>query len=155
MKKTMIVLSSVALVGVLLVGGGIWFLISRLTGAVRPVRTDDVKTYLAEHWDFYSLRAWDPQTGLLELDCPQRFTFEQMEKYGAELDFTADALAQTEHLAALRRGLAERCGVKPEAIVVYGVTTDGETAYTVDEAGNLTACWLPPEQNSQNQETAP
>ena len=52
MKKTMIVLSSVALVGVLLVGGGIWFLISRLTGAVRPVRTDDVKTYLAEHWDF-------------------------------------------------------------------------------------------------------
>ena len=142
MKKTMLILSAVALVLILAVGGGIWFFISKLTAKEAVPEKSTVETYLNEHWSFYRLRSWDPASGALELDYPQRHTFEQMKKYGAALDFSADALAQTQHMQDIRYGLSQVCSVSPTRIVVHGVSSDGREVYTVNEAGDLKACWL-------------
>lgn len=143
MKKTMLILSAVALILTLLVGGGIWFLISRLTGASRPTEKTDLETYLAEHWTFYRLRSWDPDSGVLELENPQKLAYAQMEKYGEELDLGEDAAAQAEQIRSLRIGLREACGISPTRITVYGISSDGLEAYRVEEDGSVTACWQP------------
>lgn len=143
MKKTMLLLSAAALILILLVGGGIWFLISRLTGSSRQTEKTDLETYLAEHWTFYRLRAWDPDSGVLELENPQKLTYAQMEKYGEELNLGEDAAAQAEHIRSLRIGLREACGLSPTRITVYGISSDGLEAYRVEEDGSFTACWQP------------
>jgi flagellar basal body-associated protein FliL len=70
MKKTMLILSAVALVLILAVGGGIWFFISKLTAKEAVPEKSTVETYLNGHWSFYRLRSWDPASGALELDYP-------------------------------------------------------------------------------------
>lgn len=139
MKKTMLILSAIALVLILLVGGGIWYLISSLTGAEQPQTRSEVAVYLAEHWPMYRLRSWNPDTGVMELENPQQLTYERIEKYGAVLDLTADQPGQ---MKSLRIALREACGVTPARITVYGVSSDGREVYAMEENGSFTACWL-------------
>ena len=141
MKKTMLILSAIALVLVLLVGGGIWFLISHLTGAEQKTEKQELAPDLAEHWDFFRLRSWDAESGVLELESPQKLTYAQMEKYGEELNLADDALAQLDHIQSLRIGLRDVCGLSPTRITVYGVSSDGQEAFRVEEDGSLAACW--------------
>ena len=94
MKKTILILSAIALVLILLVAGGLWYFISRLPKVKTPEAPADLETYLAEKWTMYRLRSWNEDTGELVLEYPQKLTYEQFCKYGAELDFDADALVE-------------------------------------------------------------
>ena len=108
MKKTILILSAIALVLILLVAGGLWYFISRLPKVKTPEAPADLETYLAEKWTMYRLRSWNEDTGELVLEYPQKLTYEQFCKYGAELDFDADALAQKDRLEDLCLGIETR-----------------------------------------------
>lgn len=144
LKKPILILSAVALVLILAAGGLIWGLLSMLPRS--QTATVDVETYFSQHWTAYQFRSWDPETGLLELDYPQNATYAQMEKYGAELDFSRDALDQLQNLQSIRMGVREACGISPRQVLLHGISSDGLEVYTVDTDGGLTACWENPTQ---------
>ena len=141
MKKTILILSAIALVLILLVAGGLWYFISRLPKVKTPEAPADLETYLAEKWTMYRLRSWNEDTGELVLEYPQKLTYAQFCKYGAELDFDADALAQKDRLEDLCLGIETRLKQQVRSASLIGISSDGETVYTVDLAGNLTTCW--------------
>ena len=137
----MIILVAVALTLILLVVGLLWFLISRLPKVKTSEQPDGVEAYIAEKWSFYRLRSWDEDSGTLVLEYPQKLTYEQFRKYGAQLELSADALAQMDHMKGICIGIADRLNKQVRAVSVVGISSDGEEVYTVDQDGNLTACW--------------
>ena len=143
-NRTLRILIAVALVLVLLVGGPIWAILSIFDGGTLPTASKDadVETYLTEKWPVFQLRSWDPETGALTLDYPLRFTYEQMEKYGGTLDELKDLPAgNLNSVAALKTAALEDIGATIRAVTVCGLTTDGQTAYTVYSDGSVEACW--------------
>lgn len=146
-KRTMLILAAVALVLILLVGGGIWALLSMFDTGQAPATSGDVdnetmEAYLTEKWPVFRLRSWDPEIGILELDYPLRFTYEQMEKYGGTLDELKDLPAgNLSTVSALKTAAFENTGASIRAVTVYGLTTDGQTAYTVCPDGSVETCW--------------
>ena len=146
-KRTMLILAVVALVLILLVGGGIWALLSMLDAGNTPISSGPVEreameAYLTEKWPVFRLRSWDPETGSLELDYSLRFTYEQMEKYGGTLDELKDLPAgNLSTVSALKTAAFENTGASIRTVTVYGLTTDGQTAYTVCPDGSVETCW--------------
>lgn len=142
-KRMMLILAAVALALILLVCGMIWWFFSLLGGGAAPeANGGDLETYLSEKWTVFQLRAWDPETGTLELDYPLRFTYAQMEKYGGSLEELRELPAgNLSTVAALKTAAGEDVGATIRKVTVYGVTTDGETAYTVHPDGSVETCW--------------
>lgn len=149
-KRVMLILAALALALVLLVGGGIWALLSifdtgKSPAPSGPVDRETMERYLTEKWQVFQLRSWDPETGTLELDYPLRFTYAQMEKYGGSLEELRDLPAgNLATVAALKNAAFEDCGVSIRGVSVYGLTTDGQTAYTVRPDGSVETCWDSP-----------
>lgn len=140
MKKTMLWLSALALLLIVTVVGLLLGLLSRLQPE-QPEATD-LETYLAQDWPVFTLRAWSPDTGVLELDYPLRFTYAQMQKYGGRLEeLRALPEGNRSTVADLKTALYERGLPAVRAVVVYGVTSDGQTAYTLHADGTVSACW--------------
>ena len=140
MKRTLLCLGAAALVLILLTVVLLWSLFSGLTG--KPSGTGDLETYLDEHWPVFRLRAWDAETGALELDYPLRFTYAQMEQYGASLEELRELPdGNLDTVAALKTAAREAAGVTVRSVTVYGMTTDGQIAYTVHPDRTVTACW--------------
>lgn len=140
MKKTMIVLVSVALVLILIVG----ILLVEFFFKLTPKReeTQPFEDYLAEHWTVFRLKRWDAGTGNLELEYPLRFTYEQMKKYGASMDELRELpTGNLDTVASLKAAALNASGVELRAVTVFGVTTDGQIAYTVFPDGTIQACW--------------
>ena len=144
-KRVLLALTAIALVLILLTVGLIWYLVKTLSGAGEGQPKAALEPYLAEKWTVFQLRSWDPESGSLELDYPLRFTYAQMEKYGASLDELRELPAGNRTTAdALKAAAYEDCGVTVREITVYGLTNDGETAYTVHPDGTVEACWNNP-----------
>ena len=143
----MLILIAVALVLILLVGGGIWGLLSMVDAGNPPapsgtVDNEAMETYLTEKWPVFQLRSWEPETGALELDYPLRFTYTQMKKYGGTMDELKDLPAgNLSTVAALKTAALEDLGASIRAVTVHGLTTDGQTAYTVYPDGAVETCW--------------
>lgn len=140
-KRTMLILSAVALVLILVVVGLLAGLFSGLSGLSRnePQALED---YLAAQWPIFRLRSWDAESGALELEYPLRFSYAQMQKYGAKLDELRELPAGNLATAAdLKNAAREAAGVAIRAITVYGLTNDGQIAYTVRPDGSVSACW--------------
>lgn len=143
-KRTMLILAAIALVLILSVGGLIWMLVSLIGGGKTPAAKGeaDVGNYLTENWPVFRLHSWDPETGDLELDYTLRFTFEQMEKYGASLEELRELPAGNLYtVSALKSSAYEDVGVSFRDVTVYGLTTDGAIAYTVFPDGSTETCW--------------
>lgn len=142
MKKTMLILAVTAALLILLTVGLLTGLFSAL-GGVREVRQEQkLEDYLAEAWPLFRLRAWNAETGELELEYPLRFSYEQMEKYGASVEELRDLPAgNLSTVAVLKAAALESAGVTLRAVTVYGLTNDGQTAYTVYPDGSVTVCW--------------
>lgn len=140
MKKTLLLLSALALVLILAVVGLLLGFFSRLGQIGQPKA--DLERYLAENWPVFTLRSWDEETSALELDYPLRFSYEQMQKYGASLE-ELQALPEGNRatVAALKTAVREACGHSLRSVTVRGVTTDGQTAYTLHPDGRLETCW--------------
>ena len=146
-KRTMKILAVLALVLLLLVGGGLWTLLSMLNPGKTPAATGegDLESYLSEKWTVFQLRAWEPETGTLELDYPLRFSYAQMEKYGASLDELRELpRGNLATVSALKQAAFEDLGLTIRAVTVYGFTNDGEIAYTLRPDGSVSACWEEP-----------
>ena len=142
MKKTMLILAVLALVLILIVGVLLWQLLS-LGGGGR--QTAELPQWIEGHWSVVQLRSWDPETGALELDYPLRFTYAQMEKYGPTIpEVCAIPEGNRDTVAALRTDLGQSLGLRDLSITLYGVTTDGRTAYTLHPDGSLETCWEEP-----------
>ena len=140
MKKTMTILVSVALVLILLVAGLLAWFFFKLNPEQEP--TQSLEEYIAQHWQIFSLRSWNAETGALELDYPLRFSYAQMEKYGATMEEVRDIPAgNLDTVASLKAAAREAAKVSRRAVTVYGVTTDGQVAYTVSPDGTISACW--------------
>lgn len=142
MKKTMLILAIAAALLIMLTVGLLTGLFSAL-GGVQDVRQEQtLEDYLAEAWPLFRLRAWDAETGELELEYPLRFSYEQMEKYGAAVEELRDLPAgNLSTVAVLKAAALESAGVTVGAVTVYGLTNDGQTAYTVYPDGSVAACW--------------
>ncbi len=141
-KRLMLLLAALALVLILLAGWLIWTLLSSLSAPARE--QGELEPYLAEHWTVFQLRSWDPDSGALELDYPLRFSYEQMEKYGARLEeLQALPAGNLETVAALKTAAFESVGVRIKAVTLRGVSSDGQIAYTVSPDGSVAACWDP------------
>lgn len=143
MKKTMIILVSVALVLILLVLGLLYGFFSKLN----PDQGDlpSLEDYLTQNWKIFRLRSWDAGTGTLELDYDLRFSYEQMEKYGASMEeLQAIPTGNLDTVASLKTAVWEAAKVKLQAVTVHGITSDGKEAYTVSPDGTITACWDSP-----------
>lgn len=140
MKKTMILLLCVALVLILVVVG----LLLGLISIIQPEQKElpPLEDYLTEKWQIFRLRSWDPENGALELDYPLQFSYAQMEKYGASMEeLQSLPTGNLDTIASLKTAVFEATGVSLHAVTVYGVTNDGQTAYTVFPDGSITACW--------------
>ncbi|MBO4419175.1 MAG: hypothetical protein J5789_05075 [Oscillospiraceae bacterium] len=140
MKKTMIILVSIALVLILLVVG----LLTGLFLKLNPDRGEipSLEDYLAENWKIFRLRSWDEETGALELEYPLRFTFAQMEKYGASMEELRELpTGNLSTVTSLKTAAWEVAKVKLHEVTVYGITSDEQIAYTVYADGSITACW--------------
>lgn len=140
--RTLLILAAIALVLILLAGALLWQLFSALSDG--PAPKGELPEYLAEHWTVFRLRSWDAGTGALELDYPLRFSYAQMEKYGASLEelrtLPEGNLATA---SALRTAARERIGVTIASVTVYGLTNDGKIAYTLFPDGSVESCWEP------------
>lgn len=142
-KRTMLILAGIALVLILLVGALLVTLFSGLNTA-QP-KSADLERWLAGNWRIFQLRRWDEETGALELDYPLRFTYEQMKAYGADLEELRDLPAGNLATASsLKLAAREAIGVTVREVTIYGLTTDGQIAYTVKPDGTVEACWDSP-----------
>ena len=140
-KRTLLILSAAALVLILMAVGLLAWLFSGLSGLSRGA-PQPLEDYLADQWPIFRLRAWDAETGALELDYPLRFSYAQMEKYGAKLEeLQALPAGNLATAADLKTAAREAAGVVIRAVTVYGLTTDNRIAYTVHPDGSVTACW--------------
>ena len=148
MKKTMLILSAVALVLILLTVGLLLGLFSMLQGTQAPAPKGGaaLESYLEEHWSVFRLRAWDAETGALELDYPLRFSYAQMQKYGADMEELRQLpTGNLETVEALKTAVRESLeDVSIRAVTVFGCTNDGQIAYTVYPDGSVEACWDAP-----------
>lgn len=140
-KRLMLLLAGIALVLILLVGFLLYALFSGLSGGERQAQ-QPLEDYLAEHWPIFRLRSWDPETGTLELDYPLRFSYAQMEKYGASVEELRE-LPEGNHatVETLRTAARESVGASVREVTVYGLSSDGQTAYTLFPDGSVSACW--------------
>ena len=145
-KRSMLILAVIVLALIFLLGKGLWSLIPMFGNG--NTRTDgesvDFESYLSEKWTVFQLRSWDPDSGVLELDYPLRFTYQQMEKYGGSLDeLRGLPEGNLSTVAALKTDAMENAGVTVRDVTVYGLTSDNQIAYTVFPDGSVTACWDP------------
>ena len=146
MKKSVLILAAVALVLVLLAAVLLLQLVSRLnpeqgTGEA----TQSLEEYLRDQWPVFSLRGWNAETGALELDYPVRFSLEQMKKYGAALEeLRTLPEGNRDTVAALKAAAYSSVSVTIQTVTIYGVTTDGQIAYTLHPDGTVSACWDAP-----------
>ncbi|MBR6414352.1 MAG: hypothetical protein IKS21_07065 [Oscillospiraceae bacterium] len=146
MKKSVLILAAVALVLVLLAAVLLLQLVSRLnpeqgTGEA----TQSLEEYLRDQWPVFSLRGWNVETGALELDYPLRFSLEQMKKYGAALEeLRTLPEGNRDTVAALKAAAYSSVSVTIQTVTIYGVTTDGQIAYTLHPDGTVSACWDSP-----------
>ena len=139
-KRTMLILAAAAFVLILLAGGLLWALLS--TFSTENQAPGDLEAYLAGNWSVFRLRSWDPETGTLELDYPLRFSYEQMEKYGGRLEeLQALPAGNLSTVEALKTAAFQAEGVTVREVTVYGLTTDGQIAYTVRPDGGIESCW--------------
>lgn len=147
MKKMMLILTVTALVLILLTVGLLLGLFSMLRGTEAPASDggEALEPWLAENWTVFQLRKWDAASGTLELDYPLRFSYAQMQKYGAALEELRELpTGNLDTVAALKTAARETLGVTLRSVTVYGLTTDGETAYTVHPDGSVESCWETP-----------
>lgn len=146
MKKSVLILAAVALVLVLLAAVLLLQLVSRLnpeqgTGEA----TQSLEEYLRDQWPVFSLRGWNAEMGALELDYPLRFSLEQMKKYGAALEeLRTLPEGNRDTVAALKAAAYSSVSVTIQTVTIYGVTTDGQIAYTLHPDGTVSACWDAP-----------
>ena len=141
MKKTMLILIAVVLVLILLVGGLIWYLVSALSGAGGAAEKLSVEAYLAEAWPDYSLEEWDAKNGDLRLSRSLRLTYKQLEKYGDQPEMNELVLGHLSTMEQIALGLTHSCGEEVRSITIVGLSSDGQTAYTVSRDGTITTCW--------------
>ncbi len=140
MKKTMIVLVSVALVLTVLVGGLLAWLFIKLNP--KQEAAPSVEAYLTENWKVFRLRSYDPDTGSLALDYPLQFTYAQMKKYGGSMQELQDLpIGNLDTVESLKTAVRETTKVILRNVTVYGMTSDEQVAYTVLPDGTITACW--------------
>lgn len=140
MKKTMTILLSLAFVLILTAAVLLVLFVFRLSPEQSP--SQPLEDYLAEHWKVFTLRSWDAKTGALELDYPLRFTYEQMKKYGGSMEELRDLpTGNLDTVGSLKAAARNASGAELRAVTVYGMTTDGQVAYTVYPDGSITACW--------------
>ena len=140
MKKTMIVLASVALVLTVLVAGLLAWLFFKLNP--QQEEAPSVETYLAENWKVFRLRRYDADTGTLELEYPLQFTYAQMQKYGGSMQELQDLpIGNLDTVESLKTAVRETTKVILRNVTVYGMTSDEQVAYTVLPDGSITACW--------------
>ena len=112
MKKTMLILAITAALLILLTAGLLTGLFSALGGVRDPRQEQKLEDYLAESWPLFRLRAWNAETGELELEYPLRFSREQMEKYGASVEELRDLPAgNLSTVAVLKAAALESAGV--------------------------------------------
>ncbi|MBQ1371296.1 MAG: hypothetical protein IIY70_00055 [Oscillospiraceae bacterium] len=140
MKKTILLLSALALVLIILSVG----LLGGLFSQLRSEQSDapDLEGYLSNNWSVFQLRSWEPASGRLELDYPLPFTLEQMKKYGGRLEeLRALPEGNRSTLADLKLSLEQYFPGIVRQITLYGMTTDGEIAYTLAPDGKLACCW--------------
>ena len=139
-KRTMLILTAGALALILAVLLLLSGLLSGLSGERRESK--GLEDYLAEDWPIFRLRHWDAESGDLELEYPLRFSYAQMEKYGASVEelreLPAGNLATVE---SLRTAARERTGTVIRTVTVYGLTNDGRVAYTLLPDGSVRCCW--------------
>jgi hypothetical protein len=140
MKKPMIILVSIALVLIVVVVGLLAWFYFKLNPEQEPAQP--LEEYIAQHWQIFSLKSWNSETGALELEYPLRFTYAQMEKYGGTMEELQDIpIGNLDTVESLKTAAREAAKVNLRAVTVYGVTTDGQVAYTVSPDGSITACW--------------
>lgn len=140
MKKTILILSAVALLLILLSVG---LLLGLFSGLHRDTpATRSMEDYLAESWPLFRLQSWDEASGALELEYPLQFNYAQMEKYGGTIEELRDLPAGNVATANdLKIAAWESAGLEVRSVTVRGLTTDGQIAYTVYPDGSVTACW--------------
>lgn len=144
-KRLLLIFAVIALALILLTVGLIWYLVKSLSAASEKLPKAEFESYLTEKWTVFQLRSWDPETGCLELDYPLRFSYAQMEKYGGSLEELRELPeGNGSTVAALRSAAYEDCGVTLREVTVYGISTDGQTAYTLLPDGTVRACWNTP-----------
>ena len=140
MKKTMTILLSAAFALILTAAVLLVLFVFRLSPEQAPAQP--LEDYLAEHWKVFTLRSWDAGTGTLELDYPLRFTYAQMEKYGGSMEELSELpVGNLTTVESLKLTVQEACGVQLRSVTVYGISSDGQLAYTVHADGSITACW--------------
>ena len=139
-KKTLLILLALGLVLVVLTAV---LLIALFSGPSAPETGEQpLEDYLAESWPLFRLHSWDPETGELELDYLLRFTYAQMEKYGGRLEELQELPAgNLVTVGDLKTAAREATGRSIRSVTVYGLTSDGQVAYTLHPDGTVETCW--------------
>ncbi len=143
MKKLIITLGIIVLICVLILGGLLWYLLSMVPEKQQGEVSDaSVEEYIESKWTVFRLKKWDGETKNLELEYDLPFTYEQVTKYAddvEELKQTPEGNLLT--AADLCTTVREELGVEIRSVKIRGVTSDGQTAYTVGTDGTYEVCW--------------
>ena len=101
-----------------------------------------VQTVVQENWPQFSEIDYDEAAGTLRLTQESAMSYASAQKFGGEV--YKDDLALESYLdivGVISYDVRSACGLQDLTVTLEGVSSDGQTIYTVCSDGTITSCW--------------
>lgn len=103
---------------------------------------DSVESVVQENWPQFSDAEYDETAGTLRLTQESTMTYASAQKFGGEV--YKDDLSLESYLdivGVISYDVRSACGLQKLTVTLEGVSSDGQTIYTVSSDGTITSCW--------------
>ena len=97
-----------------------------------------VESVVQENWPQFSDAEYDETAGTLRLTQESTMTYASAQKFGGEV--YKDDLS-LESVGVISYDVRSACGLQELTVTLEGVSSDGQTIYTVSSDGTITSCW--------------
>ena len=97
---------------------------------------------VSENWPQFSDAEYDETAGTLRLTQESTMTYASAQKFGGEV--YKDDLSLESYLdivGVISYDVRSACGLQELTVTLEGVSSDGQTIYTVSSDGTITSCW--------------
>ena len=101
-----------------------------------------VESVVQENWPQFSDAEYDETAGTLRLTQESTMTYASAQKFGGEV--YKDDLSLESYLdivGVISYDVRSACGLQELTVTLEGVSSDGQTIYTVSSDGTITSCW--------------
>lgn len=101
-----------------------------------------VESVVQENWPQFFNAEYDETAGTLRLTQESTMTYASAQKFGGEV--YKDDLSLESYLdivGVISYDVRSACGLQKLTVTLEGVSSDGQTIYTVSSDGTITSCW--------------